>query len=132
MSNLKLSSQGVWVTSDDCEITFKVERPHHRDASFNSRIDIAKRIVACVNACEGISTDNLTDNVPLKQGLTGLNQRIRDAEAQRDELLEALEDTIAMARSLSEVQNAYIEETVDAFTAGYISDLIVRVKGGAA
>ncbi|MDU4999986.1 MAG: hypothetical protein E6265_25930 [Enterobacteriaceae bacterium] len=46
-----------------------------------------KRIAACVKACEGISTENLTNNVPLKQGLAGLNKRIRDAETQRDELL---------------------------------------------
>ena len=51
---------------------------------------------------------------------------------QRDALLAALEDTIAMARSLSDVQNAYIEETVDEFIAGDIADLIARVKGGAA
>lgn len=46
-----------------------------------------KRIAACVKACEGISTENLINNVPLKQGLSGLNKRIREAEAQRDELL---------------------------------------------
>lgn len=51
----------------------------------------AIRISACVTACEGISTENLVNNVPLKQGLTGLNQRIRDAETQRDELLAAHE-----------------------------------------
>lgn len=50
-----------------------------------------QRIVACVNACKGISTDNLIDNVPLKEGLSGLNQRLRDAESHRDELLAALE-----------------------------------------
>lgn len=53
-----------------------------------------ERIVACVNACEGISTENLTNNLPLKQGLSGLNQRIRDAESQRDSLLDALEAII--------------------------------------
>lgn len=57
--------------------------------------------------------------------------QIEQLEAQRNELLAALEDTIAMARSLSDVQNAYIEETVDDFTAGDIADLIARVKGGA-
>lgn len=45
------------------------------------------RIAACVSACEGISTENLINNVPLKQGLSGLNKRIRDVESQRDELL---------------------------------------------
>lgn len=47
----------------------------------------ARRIAACITACEGISTENLINNVPLKQGLAGLNKLIRDAEAQRDELL---------------------------------------------
>ncbi|WP_317910383.1 hypothetical protein [Klebsiella michiganensis] len=50
-----------------------------------------QRIVACVNACKGISTDNLIENVPLKQGLTGLNQQLRDTKAQRDELVAILE-----------------------------------------
>lgn len=51
--------------------------------------------------------------------------------AQRDELLAALEDVIAMARSLGEVQNAYIEETVSDFIEGDIEDLIASIKGGA-
>lgn len=50
---------------------------------------------------------------------------------QRDELLSALEDVIAMARSLGEVQNAYIEETVSDFIEGDIEDLIASIKGGA-
>lgn len=54
-----------------------------------------ERIVACVNACEGISTENLTNNLPLKQGLSGLNQRVRDAESQRDSLLDALEGILS-------------------------------------
>lgn len=44
----------------------------------------ARRIVACVNACAGISTENLEDNKPLAEGLRGLNERIRQAEQQRD------------------------------------------------
>ena len=51
--------------------------------------------------------------------------------AQRDELLAALEDVIAMARSLGDVQNAYIEETVSNFIEGDIEDLITSIKGGA-
>lgn len=63
-----------------------------------------------------------------------LIQVIEDAQVvikQRDELLEALEDTIAMAQSLSDIQNEYIERTVNNFTAGYISELIARVKSAA-
>lgn len=51
--------------------------------------------------------------------------------AQRDELLSALEDVIAMARSLGDVQNAYIEQTVSDFIEGDIEDLITSIKGGA-
>lgn len=46
-----------------------------------------RRIDACVNACEGVSTENLTNNLPLKQGLLGLNKRIRDAESRCASLL---------------------------------------------
>jgi hypothetical protein len=54
----------------------------------------ARRIVACVNACAGISTENLEQNKPIKEGLHGLNDRIRTAEKQRDELLYVLEDVL--------------------------------------
>lgn len=50
---------------------------------------------------------------------------------QRDKLLAALEDVIAMARSLGDVQNAYIEQTVSDFIEGDIEDLITSIKGGA-
>ena len=48
----------------------------------------ARRIVACVNACEGISTENLEDNRPVKW----LAQQYNEVIKQRDELLEALKD----------------------------------------
>ena len=50
---------------------------------------------------------------------------------QRDALLSALEDVIAMARSLGDVQIEYIEETVSDFIEGDIEDLITSIKGGA-
>ena len=46
----------------------------------------ARRIVACVNACEGISTDNLEDN----RAVAWLAQRYNEVVQQRDELLKAL------------------------------------------
>lgn len=70
----------------------------------------AHRISACVNACEGISTENLINNVPLKEGLRGLNQRIRDADAKLEaaekrnaELVEALEK----AQSAGSINNQW-------------------------
>lgn len=47
----------------------------------------ARRIVACVNSCAGISTENLEDNLPVKE----LADRYNAVLKQRDELLEALE-----------------------------------------
>lgn len=46
----------------------------------------AQRLVACWNACEGISTDNLIDNIPVIDIARRYNKAIR----QRDELLTAL------------------------------------------
>ena len=47
----------------------------------------ARRVVACLNACAGISTENLEDNLPVKE----LADRYNAVLKQRDELLEALE-----------------------------------------
>lgn len=43
----------------------------------------ARRIVACVNACAGISTENLEENIPIKELARRYNEVIR----QRDDLL---------------------------------------------
>ena len=45
-----------------------------------------RRLAACWNACAGISTENLEDNVPVKELANRYNEAIR----QRDELLSAL------------------------------------------
>ena len=50
----------------------------------------ARRIVACVNVCEGISTENLEYNLPVKELAQQYNEVIR----QRDELLAALEEIV--------------------------------------
>ena len=81
-----------------------------------------KRIAACVKACEGISTENLINNVPLKQGLAGLNKRIRNAEAQRDELL-AEHDA---DKALIAKQAKQIDELEDIRAA---AEKLVRCKG---
>ena len=48
----------------------------------------ARRIVACVNACAGISTENLEDNKPLIELAMAYNVALR----QRDELLAFAEE----------------------------------------
>ena len=64
----------------------------------------ARRLVACWNACDGISTENLEDNQPVKE----LAEKYNAAFAQRDELLAALKhiEGVALAdewRDLPEI-----------------------------
>ena len=54
--------------------------------SIPTAVSNARRIVACVNACEGISTENLEDNRPVKWVIQQYNNVVK----QRDELLKAL------------------------------------------
>ena len=54
----------------------------------------ARRIVACVNACEGISTENLEQNRPVLWVVQQYNAAIK----QRDELLEALHQIAAIRK----------------------------------
>lgn len=49
----------------------------------------ARRIVACVNACEGISTENLEDNKPIIELANDYNAVLK----QRDILLDVLRKT---------------------------------------
>lgn len=53
----------------------------------------ALRIVACVNACEGVSTKHLENNLPIRELDTRYNEVLREIEALKAgqaELLEAL------------------------------------------
>ena len=46
----------------------------------------ARRIVACVNACEGISTEHLINNLPIRELVTRHNEALREIEALKDEI----------------------------------------------
>ena len=50
----------------------------------------ARRIVACVNACEGISAENLEENKPIIELARAYNVSLR----QRDDLLAALRSAV--------------------------------------
>ncbi len=62
---------------------------------FDQETENARRLVACWNACEGISTESLERS----DVLSGMNQLLRRLETQRDELLSALRhiEGVAMA-----------------------------------
>ncbi len=65
--------------------------------SHDERMANARRIVACVNACEGISAEVL-QAMPFSAAVAEESRRYREAVAQRDELLAALEDIELDAR----------------------------------
>lgn len=54
----------------------------------------ARRIVACVNACEGISADEL-EEIASTGGMLGPREDVARIAKQRDALLEALEELVA-------------------------------------
>jgi hypothetical protein len=71
----------------------------------------SRRIVACVNACDGISTENLEDNLPVKELALRYNEIIK----QRDSLLTALAQiandvrNLGSARIIAKVAIANVE-----------------------
>lgn len=91
--------------------------PHNFGAKAAERREAdARRIVACVNACEGIST-KLLEEFP--RGINGMSVvaigKMRDqAQAQRDELLAALKSTLAV---LEDWDGAITQDIAATFTA---------------
>ena len=72
----------------------------------------ARRIVACVNAFAGISTENIEENKPLAEVLRWLNERIRMAEQQRDKLLAALESLLLITADSKGVAGYHLNGAV--------------------
>lgn len=52
----------------------------------------ARRIVACVNACEGLSTENLEENPLIKDGVNHLNALIYQKEQRINDLKSLISD----------------------------------------
>ena len=91
----------------------------------------SRRLTACWNACEGISTENLEYNLPVKE----LAQQYNEAIRQRDELLVALEKAAAVFRAYSELHDSKgaTEKAISNMQhAMSCEEAIARVKGGAA
>lgn len=84
----------------------------------------ARRIAACVNACAGISTENLEDNLPVKE----LADRYNAVLKQRDMLLETIEKIAEV-----EVSSGDISACWTLTSAKHLAqDVVEKVKGGAA
>lgn len=129
MKELKLSSQGAWVSGPDGAFVFKVESSAPFILQVSDRIAIAKRIVACVNACEGVPTDVLENTVQRGGALMYQQERRKIAEAQRDELLAALERLLPWAECM-EYAPPGMEFSGD-HPIAVARAAIARVKGGA-
>lgn len=150
MKDLKLSVQGVWLIVDD-DYAFKL--PSGATASDNigfrqigDRMEMAKRIAACVNACEDVPTEVLETSTSAfgalswHQGQRKLAESTRDQmqhaaesyqldakeqerraetlKAQRDELLAALEEVLRIS-----------DRKHDAWDRAHAA--IAHIKGGA-
>ena len=95
---------------------------NHTKALWSFKGNDARRVVACLNACEGISTENLEDNKPIIELVNDYNAVLK----QRDVLRTALEEAIG-----------YLEPRVKGGKVGAallprLKAVMASVKGGAA
>lgn len=72
------------------------------------RADNARRIAACWNACEGLSTESLERS----DMLSSMNQRRRQLENQRDQLLEALKEAREALQFANDSPGGAISDTI--------------------
>ena len=88
--------------------------------------DDARRIVACVNFCACVSTENLETNEPL----LWLAEQYNTVKAQRDELLKVTADHDRLVRELDVLLNGEEGAAQQASLCDLVSQL--KTKGGAA
>lgn len=72
---------------------FNVGDDRQADMPLEIRQAMARRAVACWNACDGISTDNLEQNLPVSE----LAKRYNEALKKRDELQAALDRALELS-----------------------------------
>lgn len=81
----------------------------------------ARRIVACVNACRGMPTDELEQ----KGLVAAVGTQLLEADQLRDELLAALEEVHSIASGSNITHNMMV-------IRDHCADAIAKAKGGAA
>ena len=92
----------------------------------DTAIPDARRIVACVNACRGLPTDELEQ----KGLVAAVGTQLLDVERQRDELLTALEDAVETIEWMNGCSSPAVDEVEKAIREG--NSAISKAKGGAA
>ena len=92
----------------------------------------ARRIVACVNACEGISTEHLINNLPIRELVARHNEALREIEALKDEIksqqdkirgLAGAQDSEDVFRIIEAMQLSAIHRAARVDCAGATEDL---------
>lgn len=87
----------------------------------DTAIPDARRIVACVNACRGLPTDELEQ----KGLVAAVGTQLLEADQLRDELLAALEEVHRIASNSNMTHNMMV-------IRDHCADAIAKAKGGEA
>lgn len=107
---------GEIISSNGHTVATFVDEPSEADA---------RRLVACWNACNGITTERLEDlGRPLMQHLIGADERAGRMVKERDELLESLEALV------NEQQPLGIDRPTYQAALKVIDKVATKVKGG--
>ena len=92
----------------------------------------ARRIVACVNACEGVRTEHLENNLPIVELVARHNEALREIEALKDEIksqqdkirgLAGAQDSEDVFRIIEAMQLSAIHRAARVDCAGATEDL---------
>lgn len=120
MKNLTLQSAELVkpVSVNGCTVTMCLFNANEVVEAWAGSTEAAQRIVACVNACSGASTELLEKGMRHDWA-----ELMTELETQRDELLAALEKLYEFSGHDNEDEYAVIMA---------VEALIARVKGGAA
>ena len=93
----------------------------------------ARRIVACVNACEGVRTEHLENNLPIVELVARYNEALREIEALKDEIksqqdkirgLADAQDSEDVFRIVEAMQLSAIHRAARVDCAGTAEDLV--------
>ena len=93
----------------------------------------ARRIVACVNACEGVRTEHLENNLPIVELVARHNEALREIEALKDEIksqqdkirgLAGAQDSEDVFRIIEAMQLSAAHKAARVDCAGTAEDLV--------
>ena len=93
----------------------------------------ARRIVACVNACEGVSTKHLENNLPIVELVARHSEALREIEALKDEIksqqdkiryLAGAQDSEDVFRIIEAMQLSAAHKAARVDCAGTAEDLV--------